>query len=135
MFNPETKTVWYGLLQTKSENIPVVYDPKLPEAPKKQMYLYNATKDAIVCYVKEIVEPKLIEFDSEEERSRAEKELKTKWKAASKAFIKERGGPVLTNTVAAPSKPVKKQELEAEALDGVESVDGELDEGEWDEEL
>jgi hypothetical protein len=134
MFNPETRTAWYGLLKTSSESIPVVYDPKLPEAPKKQMYLYNARKDAIVSYVKDIVEPKLVEFEGEGERENAVIELKAKWKAASKAFIKARGGPVLTAAVAITSKVVKKPELETEALED-DDTESEMLEDDWSEEL
>lgn len=141
MFKADSDTLWFGLLKTASNNIPVAYDPKLPHAPKKQIYLYNSQKDCILPYVREIVEPKLVDFENEVERGKIEKELKPKLKVATKKFLKANGSSVLP---VAPSA-LKPEASDENILDEGKNKDepeknnddgmGELEGEEWEEEL
>lgn len=134
MFNSDTKDVWYGLLKTKKGSVPVVYNPKLPEPPRNQLYLYNADKDAVLVYVKDKVAALLVDYGTAEEVQQAEKELKAKWKDACKEFLKERGESFVST--ATPKAESKKKalpddepevQLEEEAtLDGEEWLDDDM---------
>lgn len=128
MFNSDTKTVWYGLLKTKKTAIPVVFNPKLPEPPRNQLYLYNAAKDAIVVYVRDIVEPLLADYGTEEEVAQAEKELKSKWKEACKEFLKVRGDVVIP--ASGPKAEPKKKSLLDDDPD-IQIDEAALGEEEW----
>lgn len=133
MFNSDTKDVWYGLLKTKKGSVPVVYNPKLPEPPRNQIYLYNADKNAVLVYVKDKVAALLVDYDSAEAAQQAEKELKNKWKEACKEFLKERGEFLIST--AAPKAESKKKalpeddpeiQLEEAAMDAEEWLDDDM---------
>ena len=121
MFDTSKKSVWYGRLETNSSNIPVIYDPGLPEPPTGQIYLYNAERDAILKYVADIVKPLLKNYEKSE-RQQIEKTLRKKWKSARKAFLNEYGNRVAQprkrkSTVAVPAQQEQEPEVEIDKSD------------------
>ena len=121
MFNASKISVWYGRLETTSSNLPVIYDPGLPDPPTGQIYLYNAERDAILKYVADIVKPLLKNYE-ESERQQIEKTLRKKWKSARKAFLNEYGSRMAQprkrkSTVAAPAQPDPEIDIEIEKSD------------------
>ncbi|HEX4975810.1 MAG TPA: hypothetical protein VFV48_07995 [Pseudomonadales bacterium] len=133
MFNADTKELWYGLLKSKKGSTPVVFNPKLPEPPRNQLYLYNAEKDAVVVYVKEKVEALLVDYDSPEAVQQAEKDLKAKCKEACKEFLKERGDVFVPSTTSKTESKKKPRvdddadiQIEEAALDGEEWLDEDM---------
>ena len=119
MFDTSKKSVWYGRLETRSSDVPVIYDPGLPEPPTGQIYLYNAERDAILKYVADIVKPLLKNYEKSE-RAQIEKSLRKKWKSARKAFLNEYGNrsiqPRKRKSASAVSTPTDP-ELEIETDD------------------
>ena len=124
MFDTSKKAIWYGRLETNSANIPVIYDPGLPEPPTGQIYLYNADRDAILKYVVDIVKPLLKNYE-ESERQQIEKTLRKKWKSARKAFLNEYG-----NRIAQPRKRKSTVNMSAQNDQELE-VEIEKSEGDW----
>jgi hypothetical protein len=114
MFDSRGNKRWYGVLETSRGRTPVIHDPGLPEAPKGQVYLYNAEREAIVAYDLAIVSERLRDAEGEELR-----ELK---KATGKAFNAARDVFVATRSsrateAAATRAPRQRVEAEADSSD------------------
>ena len=90
MFKTRGNKRWYGVLETSRGRTPVIHDPALPEAPKGQVYLYNAERDAIVAYDLAIVSERLRDADADETRE-LKKVTARAFKAAMEAFVSARG--------------------------------------------
>ncbi|MCL1079722.1 hypothetical protein D5R81_16870 [Parashewanella spongiae] len=87
--NSMTKNqVWYGELRSSRGNTVVIYDKDLPEASSGRIYLYNTSRQAIVEYVKDIVENNLHDLDTSSLK-KAQDNFTEAWKSAKNKFLEE----------------------------------------------
>jgi hypothetical protein len=83
--------VWYGFLQAGDRSSPVIRDDRLDTGNRKTMYLFNLSRNSILEYSREVVEPKLRDLKPDE--SAAITELDAAYKKARRSF-KDRGAGV-----------------------------------------
>jgi len=86
----ESVKTWYGELRTQKGNTIIIRDDQLPSAPTGRMYLYNATRDAIIEYDETIVGPKLFPLDKDQQ-IKAEADFGQTWLAAKELFLQLHG--------------------------------------------
>lgn len=85
--NSMTKNqVWYGELRSARGNTIVIYDQDLPDASSGRIYLYNTNRQAIIEYVKEIVENNLHDLDTHSLK-KAQDNYTEAWKGAKNEFL------------------------------------------------
>ena len=120
--------LWFGYLKAGEKSTPVVRDESLETKSKGTVYLYNHSKDAILEYSRDIVEPKLVELD---EQIIAVKDLSNAFKEARKRFLS-------TTTIRRwereiPDRaPVAVRESEPEEDDFADSYDSDFDDDDLD---
>jgi hypothetical protein len=61
--------VWYGYLQAGDRSSPVIRDDRLDTGNHKTLYLFNLSRNMILEYSREVVEPKLRELKPDEAAS------------------------------------------------------------------
>lgn len=122
----QTKTPWYGKLETSSGTTKVIFDAKIT-APQGRIYLYNAERRAIVQYVEEKVRLVLKDVDKEEQKA-IKKELEKEWKAARREFLSREFIPLKMAKVEEKKQPdrVDDEDIEFE-IDDFEEFDSDSD--------
>jgi len=83
--------VWYGFLQAGDRSSPVIRDDRLDTGNRKTVYLFNLSRNSILEYSREVVEPKLRDLRPDE--SSAISDLDAAYKKARRSF-KDRGASV-----------------------------------------
>lgn len=113
----QTKTPWYGKLETSSGTTKVIFDAKIT-APQGRIYLYNADRRAIVQYVEEKVRLVLKDVDKEEQKA-IKKELEKEWKAARSEFLSREFIPLKLPKVEEKKQPdrIDDEDIEFEMGD------------------
>ncbi|HXK56907.1 MAG: hypothetical protein KDI74_17195 [Gammaproteobacteria bacterium] len=109
--------IWYGYLQAGEKSTPVVRDMSLETNSKKTVYLYNHKRGAILEYAREIVEPKLVELNTEEIPLDP---IKSAFKAARKVFLAGRTVKRWEKEIPDTGAPVSR---EADLMDEDISID------------
>lgn len=89
MLDPGGGSKWYGILEAGESRTPVVFDPRLQPAPKGQVYLYNADRDAVVPYEWSIVSGLLREVDGSQAAA-IKRDVGRKLKVAREQFFNSR---------------------------------------------
>ena len=87
----KSSPVWYGFLQAGDRSTPVIRDDRLDTGNHKTLYLFNLSRNLILEYSREVVEPKLRELKPDEATSIPE--LDAAYKKARRGF-KDRGAGV-----------------------------------------
>ena len=83
--------VWYGYLQAGDRSSPVIRDDRLDTGNRKTMYLFNLSRNMILEYSRDVVEPKLRELKPDEAASIPE--LEAAYKKVRRGF-RDRGAGV-----------------------------------------
>ena len=126
--------VWYGELRTSRGNSIVIHDQALPEATPGRIYLYNSNRQAIIEYVKDIVEANLYDLD-EASLKQAQKNYAEAWKNARSEFLNSQKNHVeLTEEIASmPEKALatKNESLEEEYSENEETGTSDYDQDDW----
>lgn len=60
-------SAWYGFLDAGAKSSPVAMDPNLDTGNTATVYLFNLQRNSILEYRRDLVEPKLREFEPSEE--------------------------------------------------------------------
>jgi hypothetical protein len=87
----KSSPVWYGFLQAGDRSSPVIRDDRLDTGNRKTMYLFNLSRNSILEYSREVVEPKLRDLKPDEAATISE--LDAAYKKARRNF-KDRGAGV-----------------------------------------
>ncbi len=98
--------VWYGFLQAGDRSSPVIRDDRLDTGNRKTMYLFNLSRNSILEYSREVVEPKLRDLKPDE--SAAITELDAAYKKARRSF-KDRGAGVRSILNRSSSTPASNE--------------------------
>ena len=88
MYHLRKRGTWFGMLQSKKGDAVVIWDSVLPKAEKGKVFLFNTSKDALVEYVEEIVQPKLRELTGKEQ-SEANAQFGERWQSVRQAYVPE----------------------------------------------
>lgn len=125
-------STWYGKLETSTKSVLVIFDPKLPQAPTGQIYLFNTERGAVVRYVWSVVSEHLQDLSAEEQQA-AQEQLAKDWKVARRCFLKTNPHPLISKVRPAKvvATPVSQQDEDEDELD---MEDSEMDSIEFDEE-
>ena len=83
--------VWYGYLQAGDRSSPVIRDDRLDTGNHKTLYLFNLSRNMILEYSRDVVEPKLRELKPDEAANI--QELDNAYKKARRGF-RDRGAGV-----------------------------------------
>lgn len=83
--------VWYGYLQAGDRSSPVIRDDRLDTGNRKTIYLFNLSRNMILEYSREIVEPKLRDLKPDE--SDTVSQLDSAYKKIRRTF-KDRGAGI-----------------------------------------
>ena len=86
MYHLRKRGTWFGMLQSKKGDAVVIWDSVLPKAEKGKVLLFNTSKDALVEYVEEIVQPKLRELTGKEQ-SEANELFGERWLSVRQAYV------------------------------------------------
>ena len=76
------------MLQSKKGDAVVIWDSVLPKAEKGKVFLFNTSKDSLVEYVEEIVQPKLRDLTGKEQ-SEANARFGERWQSVRQAYVPE----------------------------------------------
>ena len=87
----KSSPVWYGFLQAGNRSSPVIRDDRLDTGNRKTVYLFNLSRNTILEYSREVVEPKLRDLKPGE--SVTITELDAAYKKARRNF-KDRGAGI-----------------------------------------
>ena len=87
----KSSPVWYGFLQAGDRSSPVIRDDRLDTGNRKTMYLFNLSRNSILEYSREVVEPKLRDLKADEAATISE--LDAAYKKARRSF-KDRGAGI-----------------------------------------
>jgi hypothetical protein len=87
----KSSPVWYGYLQAGDRSSPVIRDDRLDTGNHKTMYLFNLSRNMILEYSREVVEPKLRELKPDE--AGEIQKLDEAYKKARRGF-KDRGASI-----------------------------------------
>jgi len=104
----KTSPVWYGFLDAGSRSSPVIRDDRLDTGSHKTIYLFNLSRNSILEYSREVVEPKLRELRPDESASIAE--LEAAYKKARRNF-KDRGAGVRNILKRGTSAPASNEDI------------------------
>ena len=86
MYHLRKRGTWFGMLQSKKGNAVVIWDSVLPKAEKGKVLLFNTSKDALVEYVEEIVQPKLRDLTGKEQ-SDANAQFGERWQSIRQEYV------------------------------------------------
>ena len=98
--------VWYGFLQAGDRSSPVIRDDRLDTGNRKTIYLFNLSRNSILEYSREVVEPKLRDLKPEESGTIAE--LDAAYKKVRRSF-KDRGAGVRSILNRSSSTPASNE--------------------------
>ncbi|MGB0893398.1 MAG: hypothetical protein ACPGUD_03255 [Parashewanella sp.] len=119
--------LWYGELRSPRGNAIVIHDQALPDASPGRIYLYNSNRQAIIEYVKDIVESNLHDLD-EQALQQAKSQHSQAWTLARQEFINKQKGSIELDTQSTTSEADSEQaEAEVELSDELESFEDEWD--------
>jgi len=104
----KSSPVWYGFLQAGDRSSPVIRDDRLDTGNRKTVYLFNLSRNSILEYSREVVEPKLRDLKPEE--SATISELDSAYKKARRSF-KDRGAGVRSIFSRSSSTPASNQDV------------------------
>ena len=76
------------MLQSKKGDAVVIWDSVLPKAEKGKVFLFNTSKDSLVEYVEEIVQPKLRDLTGKEQ-SEANDRFGERWQSVRQEYVPE----------------------------------------------
>jgi hypothetical protein len=102
----KSSPVWYGFLQAGDRSSPVIRDDRLDTGNRKTMYLFNLSRNSILEYSREVVEPKLRDLKPDE--SAAVAELEAAYKKARRSF-KDRGAGIRSILNRSSSTPASNE--------------------------
>jgi hypothetical protein len=102
----KSSPVWYGFLQAGDRSSPVIRDDRLDTGNHKTMYLFNLSRNSILEYSREVVEPKLRELKADE--STTISELDAAYKKIRRGF-KDRGAGVRSILNRSSSTPASNE--------------------------
>ena len=103
----KSSPVWYGFLQAGDRSSPVIRDDRLDTGNRKTMYLFNLSRNMILEYSREVVEPKLRDLKPDE--SSTISQLDAAYKKARRSF-KDRGAGV-RNILNRSSTPASNEDV------------------------
>jgi len=98
--------VWYGFLQAGDRSSPVIRDDRLDTGNRKTIYLFNLSRNSILEYSREVVEPKLRDLKPDESDTIAE--LDAAYKKVRRSF-KDRGAGVRSILNRSSSTPASNE--------------------------
>jgi hypothetical protein len=98
--------VWYGFLKAGDRSSPVIRDDRLDTGNRKTIYLFNLSRNSILEYSREVVEPKLRELKPDE--SATISELDAAYKKIRRSF-KDRGAGVRSILSRSSSTPASNE--------------------------
>jgi len=102
----KSSPVWYGFLQAGDRSSPVIRDDRLDTGNRKTIYLFNLSRNSILEYSREVVEPKLRDLKPDE--SATISELDAAYKKARRSF-KDRGAGVRSILNRSSSTPASNE--------------------------
>jgi hypothetical protein len=102
----KSTTVWYGFLKAGDRSSPVIRDDRLDTGNRKTIYLFNLSRNSILEYSREVVEPKLRELKPDE--SATISELDAAYKKIRRSF-KDRGAGVRSILSRSSSTPASNE--------------------------
>jgi hypothetical protein len=103
--------VWYGFLQAGDRSSPVIRDDRLDTGNRKTVYLFNLSRNSILEYSREVVEPKLRDLKPDESDTIAA--LDAAYKKARRSF-KDRGAGVRSILNRSSSTPASNEDVYAD---------------------
>ena len=104
----KSSLVWYGFLQAGDRSSPVIRDDRLDTGNRKTIYLFNLSRNSILEYSREVVEPKLRDLKPDEADTVAE--LEAAYKKVRRSF-KDRGAGIRSILNRSSSTPASNESV------------------------
>ena len=100
----KNKDLWCGFLEAGTKSSPILISSILETNSEKTVYMYNLSRDAIIEYQRQIVEPKIRELKAEE--ADLIEQLVSVYNAANKNFTANTRKPLIPPPSQSPKKAV-----------------------------
>lgn len=116
----KNKDLWCGFLEAGTKSSPILISSILETNSEKTVYMYNLSRDAIIEYQRQIVEPKIRELKADE--ADLIEQLVSGYNAAKKNFSAKTRKPLIPPPAPSPKKAVPDPLVE-DPIDAEDTVD------------